>query len=239
MREYMTSENYSTSTVSFEKYLSGIFLRMGIALMITAVTSYGIFTGISSNSAIGNFFSSPVVLFGSIILQLVIAVAFRAVMFKLSAGVCEALLYGYAFLTGITASSWFFAYDLGTIFWAFGYTAVMFVCCGVIGKVTKADLTKFRWYLFAGLVTLLIISIVSVFIPSLRNNIVVTYAGVVLFLLYTAYDVQVIRNNYEMVKYNEEIADKFASFGAFELYLDFINLLIRILQILGRSKSRD
>ena len=86
---------------------------------------------------------------------------------------------------------------------------------------------------------LLIISVVSIFVPLLRNNIVITYAGVVLFLLYTAYDVQVIRNNYEMVKYNEEIADKFASFGAFELYLDFINLLIRILQILGRSKSRD
>ena len=66
----------------------------------------------------------------------------------------------------------------------------------------------------------------------------ISYAGVIIFLLYTAYDIQRIKVNYELYRYNDEIRDKFASYGAFELYLDFINLFLRILQILANSRSR-
>ena len=238
MSENMAYDQNGQLIDSFEQHLSGIFSRMGISLAITAATAYGVYLSVLHGTALGDLFMNPVSLIVILIIQLGVALGFRRAMFNFSATFCNTLLYVYAFITGITFSSIFLTYDIGLVFTAFLFSSVLFISCAIIGKTTNVDLSQFRGLLFGATIALLAVTILSLFIPILRDNMLISYAGVIIFLLYTAYDIQRIKVNYELYRYNDEIRDKFASYGAFELYLDFINLFLRILQILANSRSR-
>ena len=240
------SENYQNYVYNsdgnlidtFPMHLKKIFLKMTIAMALTAAVAFAGYEILEAGGFLANIFANPISMIIIIILQLGIALGFRSALFKATPTTCDVMLYVYAGITGVTFSVLPYAYTSETLFTAFLFAAVLFASCAVIGYTTNVDLTKLRGILFAGLIALIVCSIASLFIPALRDNLLISYIGLVIFLCYTAYDIQMIKNNYEQFKYNPAIAEKFSSFGAFELYLDFINLFIRILQILASSRSR-
>ena len=106
----------------------------------------------------------------------------------------------------------------------------------MIGHVTNVDLTKYQGILLGGLFALIIASVVSIFIPALRDNLLIAYLGLFIFMIYTAFDIQRIKQFYYMTADGTDQRDKLAIYGALQLYLDFVNMFLYLLRILGRRR---
>jgi len=141
----------------------------------------------------------------------------------------------YAALNGITLSWIFLEYAKGTIYGAFGVTALLFGIMAIIGTVTKKDLSAMGNFAMMALIGIIIASVANIFLKSDGISWLLTYVGVLVFVALTAYDVQKIKKLSDTGRYN---TNQIAILGALTLYLDFINLFIRILRILGK-KSND
>jgi FtsH-binding integral membrane protein len=113
---------------------------------------------------------------------------------------------------------------------------VLFISCAIIGHTTSVDLSRFTGLLFGALLAVVIVSVLGIFIPALRGSLLIGYAGLIVFLGLTAFDMQKIKQYYYVP--DEKIKGNLAVYSAFQLYLDFINILLYILRILGNSKSR-
>jgi FtsH-binding integral membrane protein len=110
----------------------------------------------------------------------------------------------------------------------------MFGVMAVMGFVTKADLSKFGSILFMGLIGIVIASLVNMFVGSSTLDYIISFVGVAVFTGLTAYDVQTLKNIAAGNEYGEATMSKLAVMGALRLYLDFINLFLMILRLLGR-----
>ena len=143
-------------------------------------------------------------------------------------------------VTGFTFSILPLEFGLATVFTAFAFAAVMFFACAVIGHYTNVDLSRISGIMIGGLFALVLASVLALFIPSLRNGLVISYIGVILFGALTAWDMQRVKAIYYQTQGNEMLSGNLAVYGAFELYLDFINMFLYILRIVGsRSSSRN
>lgn len=157
---------------------------------------------------------------------------------RMSGPVAFTLLILYSVLNGIWLAPIFLIYDLGTISAAFFATAGMFGGMTIYGYVTKRDLTGWGSFLFMGLIGLLIATVVNLIFFGGENNFLywlTTYVGVIVFLGLTAYDTQKIKEAGEA--YGNNPPTQLAVQGAFELYLDFINIFIYLLRILNRLRN--
>ena len=218
-------------------YLTRVFTIMGIGLGVTAVIAFALFAWLSTGgiALLGSWgFMGTILL---VVAQLGITIALSRGITKYSTQTCTILFYVYCALTGITFSILPFAYDVGTLFTAFAFAAVLFISCAVIGHTTKVDLTRFQGLLLGGLLALILMSVLSLFIPAFQGmNLIIGYIGLILFLILTAFDIQKIKQYYYGVG-EGEIKDNLAIFGAFQLYLDFINIFLYILRILGNRRD--
>ena len=138
----------------------------------------------------------------------------------------------YAFLTGLTLSAIFVIYDITSIIYAFGVTAGLVLIFGLLGYFTKLDLTKFSTYLFMGLIGLIICEIINIFVGSQTFNFVLLILGVIIFIGYIAFDIQKVKENIYGLD-----EDKLPILGALELYMDFINVFIRLLELFGKRRD--
>ena len=136
----------------------------------------------------------------------------------------------YTFLTGLTFSSIFIVYKLESILLVFGITSLLFLIFAIIGKTTNIDLSKLSTYLLMMLLGIIICSIVNIFLKSSTFDIVISCISIVVFLGYIAYDVQKIKRLNGLIT-----EDNLAVIGAFELYLDFINIFIDLLRLFGKA----
>ena len=236
MSEFNRPESYYSAgqTDTLNSYITKVFTIMGLGLFVTAAVA---FAGFMFSEQMIRFLAGNSFL---VILMLVaefgVAIALSAGLTKFSTGVCRILFLAYAALTGFTFSFVLMAYDMNTIFVAFLFSAVLFVSCAIIGHTTKVDLTKFSGLLFGALLALVIMTVISIFVPVLRNNILFGYLGLFIFLVYTAFDMQKIKKYYYNVG-EGTIKENLAIYGAFQLYLDFINIFIYILRILGNRRK--
>jgi len=240
MSEFNRSNVYAGTGDSLRTYMTKVFMKMAAGLGVTALTSFACYLSLISGGIVYQILSGGMV-FSLILLfvQLGLCVALTAGITRFSTGTATLLFYAYAALTGLTFSTFPVYFGVNTMFTAFLFCAVLFVCCAIIAHNTNIDMTQFRGILCAGLITLLIVTIASLFIPVLRESLAISYLGVILFLFYTVYDVQKIKAFYYAAAGDERMSGNLAVYGAFELYLDFINLFIRIISILGRRNSRD
>ena len=216
-------------TIATEKVVSKSFIFMFVALLITAFAAltttpkvaYGMMTG-------GSFW----ILFIAEIAIVLISNKAISNNNVLLAGVLYTI---YSFLTGMTCSVLFLVYTASSITGVFVITAVMFGTMAVFGLVTHKDLTTVGSICFMGLWGIIIASIVNLFIlKSGGFDLIVSIIGVLVFVGLTAYDTQKIK---QMCAYSTtENENAIAMFGAFQLYLDFINLFLKLLRILGRRK---
>ena len=215
--------------------LTRVFLRMFVALLITAATAYFVYT---NGTILRLMQTNMLIFFGLIIAQFALVVAISARIEKMSVGTANALFFLYAILTGVTMSFIFIAYEIGIIWNAFLISALMFSAMAIFGALTKRDLTSIGSYLIMGLIGVIIASVVNMFLRSEMLDFIISYIAVFVFLGLTAYNTQNTKN---MLRGAHESSQKDAIarisvLGALSLYLNFINLFMRILRIMGRSR---
>lgn len=232
------SEFYTKSyDKGLNKYLSGIFSIMGLGLVITAATSYYCFMSILSGGLIFKFLvnvpmASLIILFA----QLGIVIFLTSRINHMSAANARVLFLIYCVITGITFGTLPLLYGVANVFMAFIFAAVMFGCSAVIGYTTNVDMTKFSGLLMGGLFSLVIMSIIGLIFKWPMDNLFICFMGVVIFLGLTAWDMQMIKRNYYLVM-NSEMAGKYRVISALNLYLDFINIFLYVLRILGKRNK--
>ncbi len=241
MSEFNRQDVYvEESGASLGDYYAKVFSLMGLGLVITSIIAfYGYYSlirgGIVYRLLSGTY--APIIFIGLFISELGIAIAMGRGLTKFSTATVRTLFFIYSAITGLTFSIIPAAYGYSTIFVAFIFATVLFVSCGIIGKTTSVDLSQFRGLLYGALLAVIILSVLSIFIPLLRNNLLIGYLGLIVFLGLTAYDMQKIKAFYYSAN-NEAIKDNLAIYSAFQLYLDFINIFLYILRILG-SRNRN
>lgn len=212
---------------STNKTLAQTFLWMFLGLLstgiIAAITYY---TG-----AIIEIANSWQVI---LIAQVVIAIVFGLFFHKLSSGMVTLLFFGYSMITGLTFSVIFAAFELTTIAYALFATSAFFGILAYIGYKTDKDLSKFGTILMAALIVALILTLVNFFIGSDGLDIILDWVILGIFAGLTAYDMNKVKMMSETYGYDQE---KVAIYGAMQLYLDFINIFLRILEIFGDRKN--
>lgn len=216
-----------TTTVDTNKTLAQTFLWMFLGLLSTGIVAA--FTYYS-----GAFIEVASAWTGILIAQVVIAIVFGLCFRKLPASVVTLLFFAYSMLTGATFSVIFVAFELETIAIALLATAGFFGILAFVGYKTQKDLSKFGTTLFAVLITGLVLTLLNLFIGSEPLDIALDWIILVVFAGLTIYDMNKIK---EMSQNYEIDQEKVAIYGAMELYLDFINMFLRILEIFGSRRD--
>ncbi|MEO8210290.1 MAG: Bax inhibitor-1/YccA family protein [bacterium] len=222
----------SFSTATTRKFLLSVYNWMAMGLALTGVVAYGIY----NSSAVYAIAGNPILYFGLFIVQLGVVVGLTFAINKISSGVAIGAFFLYAALTGLTFSVLFLVYTGASIASTFFICAAMFGSVSVFGYITKTDLSKFGTYFFMALIGLIVASVVNIFLKSTTLNWIISYAGVLIFVGLTAYDTQRIKRMSQTIDYDTEQGKKSAVMGALTLYLDFINMFLFLLRILGNRK---
>jgi FtsH-binding integral membrane protein len=157
----------------------------------------------------------------------------------MSVGTARALFLVYAALTGLTFSMYFLIFDLTILIYAFAATGILFGGMAAASLIFKMELDSIRPLLFGGLIMLIIVGVLGMFLNLGAFNVMICYLGIAIFLGYTAYDTAKIRQNYEYYSQmgDSVILEKASIFSALQLYLDFVNLFLYILRLLGSSRG--
>ena len=210
------------------KIFTKIYGWMFIGLLISAITGYFIST---NTNMLYNIFK-PSVFMILVILEIGVSIWLTAGIRKMEVMTAKILFCLYSFITGVTFSIIFLAYRIDSIVAIFALTSLIFAIMSLVGKFTNMDLTKLGTILFVGLIVIIIASLINLILGSVIFDLGITIIGIMIFIGYIAYDTQNIK---KMALSLEE--DKAAIFCAFQLYLDFINLFIKLLRLFGKSKD--
>lgn len=222
----------SRQAVQDRTILKNVYLWMTAGLFLTAVVAWG-FAG---SPFFLSYIQNPILMFGVIIAELFLVFRLSRNIGRMSVGAAVISFGTYAALNGINLSTIFFVYQLGTITNAFVSTAALFGAMSLWAVSTKKDLSSWGHYLMMGVIGLIIASLVNMFLRSSGMDYLISYAGVALFTGLTAYDTQKIKHMSRSMSstVSEEGFMKLSILGALTLYLDFINMFLFILRILGR-----
>ena len=152
---------------------------------------------------------------------------------KVSASVATLLFLLYAGINGIVLSGIFLIYTHSALASAFAVTAGMFGTMSLYGFLTKKDLSSFGSLLFMGLIGVIIASVVSMFWHNTMLQVAINYVGVLIFVGLTAYDTQMLKQWAVQTSGNAALAARMSISGALSLYLDFLNLFLFLVRIMG------
>lgn len=229
---YSYSLTGSASSVLAEEsarvFMNRVYGWMAFGLFLTGAIAWTV----ASSEALTNMVLP--LFYPLMIAELVVVFAFSAMQSKVSGPVAAVLFILYAALNGLTFSVIFLAYELGSVGLVFGITAGAFAALSVFATVTKKDLSGWRSFLFMGLIGLIIASVVNIFLRSPMVTFVSSCVGVLVFAGLTAYDTQKLRQYHANSGYASAMS--LAISGALMLYLDFINLFLMLLRLLGRRR---
>ncbi len=215
--------------------LTWVYAWMLIGLIVT--TAVAAFT--VSSPAMLEIRTNTGVGFGSFIVQIARVVILGALMQRLSPALAALLFLAYAATLGFTLSLLFLVFDIGSLVAAFGTTAILFGVMSIVGFTTDVDLTRIGSLLVLGLVGVIIALVVNMFIGSSMINFLLSIVGVLIFMGLTAYDTQNIKRMAAVpeVQADGSVAAKVAIFAALSLYLNFINIFLFLLRIMGGGSS--
>lgn len=213
-----------------ESVIAQSFLFMFIALAITAVSA--LYT--LNSSLIYYLYYYDLLFYGLIIGEFVVVIAANHAMSHQRLVPSAILFTAYAVINGITLSSILIFYAGSSIVSVFVITSALFGVMAFIGFVTKKDLSSLGGICAMGLIGLIIASIVNMFLGSTGLDMIISYIGVIIFVGLTAYDVQKIKNITMLA--DSTNATILGLYGALQLYLDFVNLFIKLLRIMGKRK---
>lgn len=225
-----TTSRYKEEAVS-NTLIRNVYIWMCIALMITGGTA----SFIASTPSIAEvIFSNRIFFYGLLIAQLGIVWIMSSRVNSLSLNALSALFVVYALLTGLTFSLIFLIYTTASIASTFFVTAGTFGVMSIYGYLTNRDLTKLGNLCMMALIGLILATVVNIFLANETLYWITTYVGVLIFTGLIAYDTQKLKALSTME--NSEHTQKLAITGALSLYLDFINLFLMLLRILGKRR---
>lgn len=227
-------EQQLEAAAAFPVLMRKVYLWMAFALVITAFTAYYV---ASNETILSAIFNNQAIFWGLIIAELVLVFSVTAAINKLSLTVATLLFVLYSVINGATLSFLLMIYTASSVVSVFFITAGTFAAMAAYGYFTKTDLSSWGKYLIMALIGLIIASIVNIFTQSSGLQLILNYAGVLIFVGLTAYDTQKIKVMLLQATDAGEGAQKIALMGALSLYLDFINLFIHLQRILGERRS--
>ena len=209
--------------------ISKTFLWMFVGLLVTFLTGYVV--SINENMLV-SIFGGPI-FWLIIILEFALVIFFSARVHKMKPTTAKICFLLYSFVSGLTFSSVFVGFEIGSVMYVFLIAAVVFAIFGAIGFLTNIDLNRISTFLLMGLLALIICSIVNIFLGNSTFDLIISIIALLIFFGFTAYDIQKVR-----ILSNSGIDnDVVAINGAFELYLDFINIFLHLLSIIGNSRD--
>lgn len=216
-----------------DKKIKGSFLYMSIALIITFLTGYFTVT----NEAVRSISYTLLPLF--LILQFVLPISMSLFIYKANATILRVMFVIYSISTGVILSFIAEYYTLGSVISVLSGTIVLFLVLTIYGYTTKNNLQSYTSFLFIGIISIIIMSVINMFIGSNTLDLLLSALAVVVFVIYTAYDTQRIKNTIISLSYQGQLdlLDRVEIIGALSLYLDFINLFIYLIRIFGRRKD--
>lgn len=217
---------------ALQRYVSSVMRRvygkMSLGLLLTAICS---FLMVMNPALVNILFSIRPMIFILFAVEIGLVIYLNARIEKMSNATASAMFYLYSALNGIVLAPVFSFYTSTSIALTFAITAGTFGAMTIAGYVTKKDLSKFGTFLFMGLIGLIICSLVNLFMHNSMMDWCISIAGVVIFVGLTAWDTQVIKRM--CAESDSTMVSKVATLGALRLYLDFINLFLHLLRILG------
>ena len=231
----MELRNYTKEQVQVVQaaFMSKVYTWMSGGLAITGLIAWWV---ASNENLVYNIVTNRMLFFGLIIGEIFLVGYLISVINKISAQTAGFIFTLYAALNGVTLSIVFLAYTSASITSTFFVTAGTFAIMSIYGYYTKKDLTSWGNLLFMALIGVIIASVVNFFMQSEMLYWLITYAGVLVFVGLTAYDTQKIKAMSTANEIGSEQEAKGAIIGALTLYLDFINLFLLLLRVLGDRK---
>ena len=220
-------------------YLKKVYLWMALGLGVTALTA---FLTASSPSIIRFIYSNPFVTIVCCVLEIAFVFILSGRLERLSVGACYGLFFGYSFITGVTFSSIILAYaGTNIITLSFVTAAVVFGSAALYGSMTKRSIKGWGGWLMMALISLIVVSVINMFLGSGMLEMIISGAGVVIFSLITAWDSQKLMDmNRNCGPYmTKEEMDKISILGALDLYLDFVNIFLYLLRLFANAKNNN
>jgi len=242
MDNYVKDYNYQTGataesvSVSISTAYRNMYGWMASALGVSAATAYVVMDRIVNSESFANTFFSRPVMWGMIIASFVMVIFLSAAINKLSVTTASIVFALYAVLLGAWVSPVLLAYTSSSVIQVFLITAGMFGGMALYGHVTKRDLSKVGSICMMGLWGIILASLVNWFFKSPMVSYVISYIGVVIFSGLTMWDVQKFKTMIYSGVYSGDSLQKVALLGALSLYLDFLNLFLYLLRIMGSRK---
>lgn len=224
------------SPEAVNKFVTRVFGWMGMGLGLTAMVAW--FFASQAQELVIQVMTHPVLRWVVMLAPLGLVLALQGMIERLSVATATAMFLIYAAVLGFSLSTIFFIYTAGSIAGTFLATAMTFGFMFVLGWTTKRDLTSMGSILIMAVWGLFVASIINIFLASSALYWVITYVGVLVFVGLTAYDAQKIKE-IAMSGENPDSTNmqKMAIIGALHLYLDFINLFLMLLRILGARRE--
>ena len=227
---FLGSAAVQTQTNSIMKK---VYVRMFIGLLISAFVALGI---ASSPAVAAAIFGNKVIFWGMLIAMLIMAFVIPARLYKMQSGTVLLLFCIFSALMGAWLAPIFFVYDPYVIARTFFITAGTFGAMSVYGYFTKSNLDRMGSYLMMALFGVIILMIVNIFWANNTLEWVISIVGLLIFIGLTAYDTQQVKR-LAAANLEPQLADKLATMGAMNLYLDFINLFLFLLRIFGGGRD--
>lgn len=208
------------------KIYSKVYLWLFVGLLVTFLT--GAYTATNKDAMAVIFTKGYYWIF--VLIELGLAIFLSARIHKMQPTTAKISYLLYTFISGLTFSSLFVVYKLESIILVFAVSSLLFLIFALIGHFTKMDLSKIGTYLFMMLIGIILCTIINIFLKNSTFDIIISAISIIVFLGFIAYDIQKIKrlNGYL-------VEDNLAVIGAFELYLDFINIFIDLLRLFGKA----
>jgi FtsH-binding integral membrane protein len=220
--------------VGLRDYMLRIYNYMASGLALTGIVAYVFAQYLFANPAIAR---SPV-MFLLMLAPLGFVMALSFGINRMQASTAQLLFWLFSGVMGLSLASIFLVFTGASIARVFFITAGTFAAMSLYGYTTRRDLSQFGSFLMMGLIGIIIASIVNIFVASSALHFAISVIGVIVFTGLTAWDTQSIKEQYYELQYGDrEMVGKTAIMGALRLYLDFINLFMMLLQLLGARRD--
>jgi len=216
-----------------QRFMVRVYNWMGAGLAMTGGVSWYVST---SETILNLLITQPILFFGLLIAELGLVFYLAARVMQMDVGQAMGVFFLYAGLNGVTLAPLFLLYTTASLASTFFVTAGMFGAMSFYGYTTKKDLTSWGGFLFMGLIGIIIASVVNMFLHNSMLYWIISYAGVLIFVGLTAYDTQKIKEMNILGNEGTDEDTKEAIRGALTLYLDFINLFLMLLRIMGTRR---
>lgn len=223
-----TNDQQSLGNTTLKQHMLKTYTWMFLGVLITFATAF-----LVGNSSLVYYFENSPLPLVMLIAQIGVVVTLVTRLFKMKESTAKMLFIAYSVMTGFTFSSLGYAYLQSDIALAFGMATIFFACLVVIGSTTKMDLSKIGSMCIAGLLAFIIFQVLAMVFGWGYDVVLYSIVGLLLFTGITAWDVQKAKKLYMANQENQAMLNKLSIYSAFDLYLDFINIFLYILRILG------